>query len=90
MLIYCQINPHVRCVRCNYSMCIFLLITGLELTLPYLSPLLVREKLVIGANFASTGLYSRFVSVIKLLIQFNSNCFKHQFCQTIFVMGNYE
>ncbi|AES82708.1 hypothetical protein MTR_7g116480 [Medicago truncatula] len=31
---------------------------GLELTLPYLSPLLVREKLVIGANFASTGLYS--------------------------------
>ena len=47
----------------------FLLITGLELTLPYLSPLLVGEKLVIGANFASTGLYSRFVSVIKLLIQ---------------------
>jgi len=37
-----------------------LLITGLELglepTLPYLSPLLVGEKLLIGANFASAGI----------------------------------
>jgi len=35
-------------------------ITGLELglepTLPYLSPLLVGEKLLIGANFASAGI----------------------------------
>jgi hypothetical protein len=43
-------------------MCIFLLllITGLELglepTLPILSPLLVGEKLLIGANFASAGI----------------------------------
>ncbi|RYR52703.1 hypothetical protein Ahy_A06g027595 [Arachis hypogaea] len=29
---------------------------GLEPTLPYLSPLLVGEKLLIGANFASAGI----------------------------------
>ncbi|OIV95034.1 hypothetical protein TanjilG_10854 [Lupinus angustifolius] len=29
---------------------------GLEPTLPYLSPLLVGEKLLVGANFASAGI----------------------------------
>lgn len=29
---------------------------GLEPTLPYLSPLLIGEKLLIGANFASAGI----------------------------------
>ncbi|KAL5068548.1 hypothetical protein RYX36_019435 [Vicia faba] len=29
---------------------------GLEPTLPYLSPLLIGEKLLVGANFASAGI----------------------------------
>lgn len=29
---------------------------GLEPTMPYLSPLLIGEKLLVGANFASAGI----------------------------------
>lgn len=41
---------------CNYFVNDIGLELGLEPTLPYLSPLLVGEKLLIGANFASAGI----------------------------------